>query len=284
LPPWTADGAMFMVAISILWRDPLNQRWGQGAERTSDGDIGEPASAAGQQVTCSDLDPLGRPYCPLRGAMSASGQDLKEVDGVNRLELGRLGRLQQLEGRAYAFDNLLGLLDPRFEGLSERPEGQRRKHPRDALGNDMAHLGAPCRPVWFAPRGEPVFGSLPDWFSLSPAGPASDGRRPRPGQGRTPAGAGGDQLRLPHANPSLVKPAYLAVVLELLVDWSNRVDFFANTGGSRAQSARTTLGAASTARATAWGGRESWRSAAVPQKAPTASCGRPRSRSFRSCA
>ena len=38
-------------------------------------------------------------------------------------------------GDKEAFDNLLGLLDPKFEGLSEMPEGQRRKDLRDALGN-----------------------------------------------------------------------------------------------------------------------------------------------------
>ena len=38
-------------------------------------------------------------------------------------------------GDKEAFDNLLGLLDPRFEGLSAMPEGQRRKELRDALGN-----------------------------------------------------------------------------------------------------------------------------------------------------
>ncbi len=38
-------------------------------------------------------------------------------------------------GDQEAFDNLLGLLDPKFEGLSEMPEGQRRKDLRDELGN-----------------------------------------------------------------------------------------------------------------------------------------------------
>jgi superfamily II DNA or RNA helicase len=38
-------------------------------------------------------------------------------------------------GDKEAFDNLLGLLDPKFEGLSEMPEGQRRKDLRDELGN-----------------------------------------------------------------------------------------------------------------------------------------------------
>lgn len=38
-------------------------------------------------------------------------------------------------GDKEAFDNLLGLLDPKFEGLSEMPEGQRRKELRDELGN-----------------------------------------------------------------------------------------------------------------------------------------------------
>ncbi len=38
-------------------------------------------------------------------------------------------------GDKEAFDNLLGLLDPKFEGLSEMPEGQRRKDLRDALAN-----------------------------------------------------------------------------------------------------------------------------------------------------
>jgi superfamily II DNA or RNA helicase len=38
-------------------------------------------------------------------------------------------------GDQEAFDNLLGLLDPKFEGLSEMPEGQRRKELRDELGN-----------------------------------------------------------------------------------------------------------------------------------------------------
>lgn len=38
-------------------------------------------------------------------------------------------------GDKEAFDNLLGLLDPKLEGLSEMPEGQRRKDLRDALGN-----------------------------------------------------------------------------------------------------------------------------------------------------
>ena len=41
--------------------------------------------------------------------------------------------------------NLLGLLDPKFEGLSEMPEGQRRKDLRDALGTHMhLHEGADC--------------------------------------------------------------------------------------------------------------------------------------------
>jgi hypothetical protein len=100
--------------------------------------------------------------------MSASGLDLREVDGVKHLERGRLGRLQQLEGRTYAFDTLLSPLDPRFEGLSERPEGQRRKHPRDALGTDVAHLGAPCRPVWFADLGLPgQKHSVPDGAAMA---------------------------------------------------------------------------------------------------------------------
>jgi hypothetical protein len=38
-------------------------------------------------------------------------------------------------GDQEAFDNLLGLLDPKFEGLSEMPEGQRRKDLSDELGN-----------------------------------------------------------------------------------------------------------------------------------------------------
>ena len=38
-------------------------------------------------------------------------------------------------GDQEAFDNLLGLLDPKFEGLSEMPEGQRRKDLREELGN-----------------------------------------------------------------------------------------------------------------------------------------------------
>jgi hypothetical protein len=38
-------------------------------------------------------------------------------------------------GDQEAFDNLLGLLDPKFEGLSEMPEGQRRRDLRDELGN-----------------------------------------------------------------------------------------------------------------------------------------------------
>ncbi len=38
-------------------------------------------------------------------------------------------------GDQEAFDNLLGLLDPKFEGLSEMPDGQRRKDLRDELGN-----------------------------------------------------------------------------------------------------------------------------------------------------
>jgi superfamily II DNA or RNA helicase len=38
-------------------------------------------------------------------------------------------------GDKEAFDNLLGLLDPKFEGLSEMPEGQSRKDLRDELGN-----------------------------------------------------------------------------------------------------------------------------------------------------
>jgi len=38
-------------------------------------------------------------------------------------------------GDKEAFDNLLGLLDPKFEGLSEMPEGPRRKELRDELGN-----------------------------------------------------------------------------------------------------------------------------------------------------
>jgi superfamily II DNA or RNA helicase len=38
-------------------------------------------------------------------------------------------------GDQEAFDNLLGLLDPKFESLSEMPEGQRRKDLRDELGN-----------------------------------------------------------------------------------------------------------------------------------------------------
>ncbi|MFM8276412.1 MAG: helicase-related protein, partial [Cyanobium sp.] len=38
-------------------------------------------------------------------------------------------------GDKEAFDNLLGLLDPKFEGLSEMPEGPQRKALRDALGN-----------------------------------------------------------------------------------------------------------------------------------------------------
>lgn len=38
-------------------------------------------------------------------------------------------------GDKEAFDNLLGLLDPKFKGLSEMPEGQRRKDLRDELGN-----------------------------------------------------------------------------------------------------------------------------------------------------
>ncbi|GDX77654.1 ATP-dependent helicase HepA [Cyanobium sp.] len=38
-------------------------------------------------------------------------------------------------GDQEAFDNLLGLLDPKFEGFSEMPEGQRRKDLRDELGN-----------------------------------------------------------------------------------------------------------------------------------------------------
>lgn len=38
-------------------------------------------------------------------------------------------------GDQEAFDNLLGLLDPKFEGLSEMPEGQRRKDLRAELGN-----------------------------------------------------------------------------------------------------------------------------------------------------
>jgi superfamily II DNA or RNA helicase len=38
-------------------------------------------------------------------------------------------------GDKEAFDNLLGLLDPKFEGLSEMPEGQRRKDLREELGN-----------------------------------------------------------------------------------------------------------------------------------------------------
>ncbi len=38
-------------------------------------------------------------------------------------------------GDKEAFDNLLGLLDPKFEGLSEMPEGQRRKDLRAELGN-----------------------------------------------------------------------------------------------------------------------------------------------------
>lgn len=38
-------------------------------------------------------------------------------------------------GDQEAFDNLLGLLDSKFEGLSEMPEGQRRKDLRDELGN-----------------------------------------------------------------------------------------------------------------------------------------------------
>lgn len=38
-------------------------------------------------------------------------------------------------GDQEAFDNLLGLLDPKFEGLSEMPEGERRKDLRDELGN-----------------------------------------------------------------------------------------------------------------------------------------------------
>ncbi|QNG26151.1 helicase-related protein [Synechococcus sp. HK01-R] len=38
-------------------------------------------------------------------------------------------------GDTEAFDNLLALLDPKFSGLSEMPEGQRRKDLRDDLGN-----------------------------------------------------------------------------------------------------------------------------------------------------
>lgn len=38
-------------------------------------------------------------------------------------------------GDKEAFDNLLGLLDPRFEGLSEMPEGDRRRGLREELGN-----------------------------------------------------------------------------------------------------------------------------------------------------
>jgi superfamily II DNA or RNA helicase len=38
-------------------------------------------------------------------------------------------------GDQEAFDNLLGLLDPKFEGLSEMPEGQHRRDLRDELGN-----------------------------------------------------------------------------------------------------------------------------------------------------
>ena len=38
-------------------------------------------------------------------------------------------------GDSEAFDNLLGLLDPKFAGLSDMPEGQRRKDLRDDLGN-----------------------------------------------------------------------------------------------------------------------------------------------------
>ena len=38
-------------------------------------------------------------------------------------------------GDKEAFDNLLGLLDPKFEGLSAMPDGPRRKELRDELGN-----------------------------------------------------------------------------------------------------------------------------------------------------
>ncbi len=38
-------------------------------------------------------------------------------------------------GDKEAFDNLLGLLDPRFEGLSEMPEGDRRRGLREELGS-----------------------------------------------------------------------------------------------------------------------------------------------------
>jgi len=47
-------------------------------------------------------------------------------------------------GDQEAFENLLGLLDPKFEGLTEMPAGQRRKELRDELGNYFVRGSSPA--------------------------------------------------------------------------------------------------------------------------------------------